>query len=140
MNMAPIKYTWTRYHFKRKEIERSDFIQMKVVLGTKPDYKFDFIKPLPFLQQFWRPFVGTIIVTTIVIAIIMYFDTVKHWDELIYAPLIGIGIYLLFGGIQSMFSYLIYFAEHTQFYKQVRKDIIASKTYDDYLQLRKTIR
>jgi hypothetical protein len=126
--MARVTYSTTRYSFNKPQIiTEKEFLVYKEIFNEDPNYN---ISPKSGFWQEFELLKWLLIIITIggLLALI--------WDELAFIPGIAIFLLIMFlvtGGGETMLNYSSYMGAKDEYYSKLRKTVIMSKNYDDFL-------
>jgi hypothetical protein len=128
--MATIEYR--TFHFKKPEtLNQKDFETLKKILSEKPFFN---INPM---NSFWNNFKGDFFVLGVsLLGLIIAFLEISEWLSIICAFIMLMGVFHLFRFIPSLISYIGFIVEKASYYKKLKKDIIVSKNYIEFLNYR----
>jgi hypothetical protein len=127
------KFQYTSYTFnKPPDLPEKEYKIMKELFNDNPKLNIN-----PF-SSFYKTFKVEIIVfgIGIICGLIASFDF-ANWLNLVFGiPAFIIAGTFIFSIIPSFFSYLGYLTDKSKFYSNLKRDIIKTNTFTDYINLR----
>jgi hypothetical protein len=127
--MATIKYTTYRFN-KPPLITNGEYEILKEILTQKPEYNIE--PPSNFVETFKYEFILLGIGGVGFLIVLLKIDAL-FWVGGIPAIL---AFFSLFGLIPSIFSYLGFLSDKGNYYLDLKKDIIKSNNYTEFIKLR----
>ena len=132
--MATIQYTTYRFIIPQILVEK-DYEIMKEVLTINPNHS---ITPP---SSFFETFKGEIIFLGIgALGGIISSLNGPEWLEWVGGIPAILAIFSLFSFVPSMFSYLGFLSDKSSYYQKLKRDIIKSNSYNEFINIRKGIR
>ncbi|TRW98003.1 hypothetical protein [Flavobacterium gawalongense] len=129
--MAKIQYTSYIFN-KPPDLSEKEYKIMKELFNDNPKLN---INPVSSFNKTFKVeiiFLGI----GIICGLIASFD-IANWLNLVFGiPSFIIGITFVFSFIPSFFSYLGFLSDKSNYYSNLKKDIIKTSTFTDYINLR----
>ena len=129
--MATIQYT--TYRFNRPSmLIQSDYETLKELLSESPNYNLN--PPNNFIDAFR----GELIFLTVgAVSLLLLSLDIAEWLNWVGGISFFIAFFSLFSFVPSLFSYLGFLSAKARYYSSLRRDIVKSKDYNDFVNFRK---
>lgn len=124
------KIQYTKFEFKRPIIlSESEYNTLKTLLSQNSKYKLNLKSNFIVAFKFYLYFLGVA-----AIGILITFLDIAEWLNFIAAIPLFIAFYLfLFSFLPSIVSYFEFLEDKSYYYSKLKKVIINSRDYSDYL-------